>query len=242
MSDAILEKVRKLLAKAENPGCTPAEAEALTDKAAQLIAKYGVDRALLAATSPEIDPLADRVIMVTAPYALDKAGLFTSVAGPLRCRTVRRKQWTPAGYAYAMHLFGFTTDLDRVDLLYTSLLVQASLGLAVAPIPPEDSPAAFRRTWLAGFAYAIGQRLRQAEEQAEAHAAAVPAPGPSVALVLADRGDRVDRRVEEAYPRLRQAPARRLVGSGLDHGYAAGQQADLGGVQVTQRSRRHLAS
>src|SRR5215475_445143 len=106
MSDAILEKVRKLLAKAEDPACTPAEAEALTDKAAELIAKYGVDRALLAATAPETDPLGDRVVDIGPPYALDKTGLLATVAGAMRCRSVRRKQPTGHGYAYAMHLFG----------------------------------------------------------------------------------------------------------------------------------------
>jgi hypothetical protein len=240
MSDAILEKVRKLLAKAESPACSPAEAEALTDKAAELIAKYGVDRALLAATSPDVDPLADRRIMIHPPYALDKAGLFVHVASPLRCRTVRRKQQTSTGYAYAMHLFGFTSDLDRVELVYTSLLVQASMGLAATPVPEWDSPAAFRRTWLAGFAYAVGQRLRLAEERAAA--TPVPSPGgPSVALVLADRGERVERRVEQEYPHLRPAQARRLVGSGMEHGYAAGQQADLGTTRLARPSRHRLA-
>ena len=240
MTDAILEKVRKLLAKAEDPGCTPAEAEALTDKAAQLIAKYGVDRALLAAAAPEIDPLGDRVIGVGPPYALDKAGLLATVAGALRCRSVRRKEHTARGSAYAMHLFGFAADLERVELLYTSLLVQASMALAVVDIPEWDSVAAFRRSWLVGFACAVGERLRQAEERASA--APRPASGPSVALVLADRSDRVDRRVEEAYPHLRISPARRLMGGGLDSGYAAGQRADLGGPRLAgQGARRHVS-
>ena len=42
----LLDRVRKLLAKAEDEGCTPAEAEALTAKAAELMARYGIDRAL----------------------------------------------------------------------------------------------------------------------------------------------------------------------------------------------------
>jgi single-stranded DNA-binding protein len=46
---ALLERVRKLLAKAEAEGITAAEAEALTAKAAELMARYGIDRALLAA-------------------------------------------------------------------------------------------------------------------------------------------------------------------------------------------------
>jgi cytosine/adenosine deaminase-related metal-dependent hydrolase len=47
----LLERVRKLLAKAEAQGATPAEAEALTAKAAELMARYGIDRALLAGLS-----------------------------------------------------------------------------------------------------------------------------------------------------------------------------------------------
>jgi hypothetical protein len=34
---------------------TPAEAEALTAKAAELMARYGIDRALLAADQPDTD-------------------------------------------------------------------------------------------------------------------------------------------------------------------------------------------
>ena len=50
--NALLERVRKLLAKAEAEGVTSAEAEALTAKAAELIARHGIDRALLAADRP----------------------------------------------------------------------------------------------------------------------------------------------------------------------------------------------
>jgi hypothetical protein len=51
-----------------------------------------------------------------------------------------------------------------------------------------------------------------------------------VALVLADRSVHVERRLAEVYPRLRTAGARRLAGSGLSQGAAAGQRADLGGT------------
>jgi hypothetical protein len=55
MTDPVLARVRKLLAKAEDP-CTRAEAEAFTAKATELIAKYGVDRAMLAAQRPSNRP------------------------------------------------------------------------------------------------------------------------------------------------------------------------------------------
>ena len=240
MTDTMLAKVRKLLAKAEDPGCTPEEAAALNDKAAELIAKYGMDAALLAAADPLRDPVGDRVIAVQSPYALDKAGLLATVAGALRCRSVRRKVWVGDGYAYTMHLFGFASDLERTELLYTSLLVQASYGIAGAQVPEWESAAAFRRSWLVGFTYAVGQRLVRAEQRASSDAESVRT-GPSVALVLADRGTKVDRRVDEAYPRLRPSAPRRLQGSGIQGGYAAGERADLGGARVGRGTPRGLA-
>lgn len=234
MSDAMLSKVRKLLAQAEDPACTPAESAAFTAKATELIARYGVDRALLADRDPAGDPVGDRVVEVVAPYARDKADLLAAVADPLRCRCVRRRQ----GGGFAMHLFGFASDLERVELLFTSLLVQAAHGLAGTAVPPGAHPAAFRRSWLAGFARVVGERLRAAEAAAVAGAAA--AGQPSVALVLVDRSERVGRRLAEVYPRLRTAAPRRLAGTGYTSGVAAGHRADLGGRTVTGPTRRAL--
>ncbi|SDY24523.1 Protein of unknown function [Micromonospora pattaloongensis] len=222
MSDAILAKVRKLLAKAEDPACTVAEAEAFTAKATELIAKYGVDRALLAARDPASDPVGDRLIDLLPPYALDKAGLLAGVATALRCRAVRRRG--PEGFT--MHLFGHASDLERVELLFTSLLVQAAHGLTATPVPPREHPAAFRRSWLAGFAAAVAARLHEAESAAAAESGA----GGSLALVLADRSAHVERRIAEVYPRLRSAGPRRLAGTGMTLGAAAGRRADLGGT------------
>lgn len=222
--DHCLARVRKLLAMAEDPACTQAESAAFTAKATELIAKYGVDRALLAAADPATDPVGDRVVPLEAPYALDKAGLLAGVAVPLRCRVVRRRDRD----GIRMHLFGHACDLERVELLFTSLLVQAAHGLAATPVPGAEHPAAFRRSWLAGFTAAVNARLQEAEATAVADA-----PGPSTALVLVDRSDRVERRMAQAYPRLRTAGPRRLAGGGLHHGYAAGRTADLGGPRLT---------
>lgn len=224
----MLDKVRKLLAMAEDPACTPAEAAAFMAKATDLIARYGVDRALLAARDPATDPVGDRVVELLAPYALDKAGLLAAVAGALRCRSVRQR----AGAGFAMHLFGYASDLERVELLFTSLLVQAAHGLAATPVPPGDQPAAFRRSWLAGFAYSVSERLRAAESSAAADRSGAPVGEPSMALVLADRSTQVQRRLAEVYPRLRTASARRLAGGGATQGAEAGRRADLGGTGV----------
>jgi len=236
-SDALLGRIRKLLAKAEDPACTPAEAEALTGKAAELIAKYGVDRAMLADTSPEADPIGDRTVRLDAPYARDKADLLATVAVALRCKVVQRVRRIDGGREVSLHLFGHASDLDRVELLFTSLLVQAAHALAKESVPSWESAAAYRRSWYAGYSTAIGRRLRLAEARAQSTAdeqAAAP-PGRSVALVLADRSALVAHAVEQAYPHLRPGRSRHLSGSGQRSGYAAGQRADLGTTSLRTR-------
>ena len=55
---------------------TPPEAEALTAKAAELMAKYGIDRALLAAAQPDTDAPASRLIDIDNPWGRVKAHLL----------------------------------------------------------------------------------------------------------------------------------------------------------------------
>lgn len=246
-STAVLAKIRKLLAKAEDPAATPEEADTYTAKAADLVASYGIDRALLAAKVPESDVVGDRVLVMDAPYALDKASLLSSVAHALRCQAVRRVRHVgpQARKQVSIHLFGYDSDLFRVELLFTSLLLQATTRLAGTTAPPYESLAAYRRSWLAGFTAAVAQRLRAAEEQAgrdaeEAQEQDRPRER-SVALVLVDRSRAVAAAVDQEYPHLRTAASRSLSGSGGASGWAAGQRADLGGRPVSRDGRRQIA-
>src|ERR1700746_2306945 len=86
--DTGLARVRKLLVKAEAAGVTPAEAQALTAKAAELMAKYGIDRALLAAERRKTARPADRIIHIENPWARVQAHLLCGLAAALRCQCV----------------------------------------------------------------------------------------------------------------------------------------------------------
>src|SRR6201992_367906 len=121
----LLDRVRKLLAKAEDEGCSPAEAEALTAKAAELMARYGIDRALLGALHPETDRPADRHFTLGNPWGDVKRHLLSGRAAALRCQCVQVQ--TESGTR--LHVFGYTSDLERADILFTSLLVQMARAL-----------------------------------------------------------------------------------------------------------------
>lgn len=239
LGDGTLAKVRKLLAKAEDPAATAQEAEIYNAKASELMAAYGIDRALLAAADPDSDVVGDRVVVLEAPYARDKGTLLSGIAHQMRCRSVLRTRYPHGSKELSLHLFGYDSDLLRTDVLYTSLLVQASIGMARRAAPPGESVAAFRRSWFAGFTHAVVDRLATAEERAanDADRPTAEPSGASVALVLADRSAVVDQALAQHYPRLQAARRRSLSGSGMADGWAAGQRADIGGSRLTGASR-----
>src|SRR5690349_14609911 len=80
--DKMLVRVRRLLSKAEG-ATTESERDAYNAKAAELIARYGIEEALLAAAEATGARPADRIVALDAPYARDKASLLSAVAIPL---------------------------------------------------------------------------------------------------------------------------------------------------------------
>jgi hypothetical protein len=238
-SDKLLDRVRKLLAKAEADGVTPEEAQALTAKAAELMAKYGIDRALLAAQRPETDQPASRMVDIYNPWARVQAHLLCGLASAMRCQCIL----LPSGEGQRVHMFGYASDLERTDVLYTSVLVQMWHGLIATSVPARASSVrAWRRSWLLGFAAAVTARVQAAEEGAEAAAVAAPAgPHANAALVLADRSLVIRRNVAAAYPVTRTARLT-YTGSGFGAGYKQGERADLGTGRVGQRSGRSLTA
>jgi len=233
----LLGKVRKLLAKAEDESVTPAEAEALTAKAAELMARYGIDRARLGATRPETDAPADKIVTLDNPWAGVKAHLLSGLVQALRCQCVLL-----GGKTTRIHVFGYASDIERADILFTSLLVQMARGLAAQQVPAA-SARAWRRSWMLGFISAVVARVRAAEQAAaqaadtaDAQQAASGDSGPSTALVLADRTQTIHRNAQRAYPRTRQTRVT-YTGSGYSDGYREGQKADIGGARLRAGSK-----
>jgi hypothetical protein len=236
-SDPQLERIRKLLAKAEDPAVTEAEAEAYNKKAAELVARYGIDQAMLAEAGTRADDIGTLTIPMDDLYSRDKASLLTSVAYPLRCRTLLHRAGQKVD---SVTVFGYRSDLGRVELLFTSLLLQASTQLTrVRPdgFFPGESLAAYRRTWLHGFARAVHERLSLAEQDAaRTHAAAMPGER-SAELVVRDRTAMVQHAFDAEYGDLRTAAPRRLSGSGYLDGHDAGTKANLDPSALGRRLR-----
>ena len=226
---ALLDRVRKLLAKAEAEGATPQEAEAYTAKAAELMARYGIDRARLGALHPDSDRPASRIIDIDNPWAQVRAHLLAGIAGAMRCQCVLLSTSKPGA---RIHVFGYASDLERADILYTSLLLQMASGLRQARVPQGvRSVRAWNRSWLLGYVTAVITRVKSAEDRAATTSDDQAHEGPSTALVLADRAVVIRRQLQQAYPTTRRTRIT-YSGRGYSDGYAQGQRADIGNARL----------
>ncbi|MEV4456078.1 DUF2786 domain-containing protein [Microbispora sp. NPDC049633] len=200
VDERMLARVRALLAKAESTEFE-AEAETFTAAAQSLMARHSIDAALLAARTagqsgagrPE-----GRRLGVDAPYEGPKAMLLDVIASANHCRSVWSRHF---GFATVL---GFPADLAAVEVLFTSLLVQATTAMRLAGSRRDglgrSRTRSFRQSFLAAYAQRIGERLREAAGQAMREAAADT--GRDLLPVLAAREAEVEARVEELFPTL----------------------------------------
>jgi Protein of unknown function (DUF2786) len=199
IDERVLRRIRALLAKAESTTFA-AEAETFTAGAQSLMARHSIDHALLAALdqSSSEEPTGRR-IGIDNPYEAPKAMLLGVVAEANRCRTVWSRELSFST------VIGFPTDLDAVELLFTSLLVQATTAMMQAGSRTDgygrSSTRSFRQSFLTGYASRIGQRLAEATGAQTTKAATEPA-GRNLLPVLAARNEAVDEAVAAMFPEM----------------------------------------
>jgi Protein of unknown function (DUF2786) len=120
----VLRRIRALLAKAEATD-HPAEAESFTAKAQDLMTRHAIDEALLAAGDAAITVVAKRVHL-QSPYATTKTSLLNVVAKANRCKVIYFDRLAIAT------VVGVPLDIDQVEMLFTSLLIQATRAMTEA--------------------------------------------------------------------------------------------------------------
>jgi len=155
VDEKALSRVRALLAKAEATEF-PDEAEALSAKAQALMSRYSLQEAVADHNRGRAPLAAARRIWIDNPYPTAKASLVQAVGQANRCRVV----WADLGFVTVV---GTETDLDLVELLTTSLLVQANRAMLQAGRHSgsggQSRTRSFRQSFLVAYAGRIGERL-----------------------------------------------------------------------------------
>lgn len=250
MSESTLRVIQKLLSRAEATDFE-SERESCLAKVAELMARYSIEEAVIAAASGDDcrgrtsgTPL-ERLMVVPSPYAARKVSLFGAVGMNCGCTVIDIGADDTGVRRVAV--IGFLGDVERAEVLITSLLVQMTRSMLATRDARRSNPgatAAWRRSFITGFTVRVGQRLAEARARETARATtgaglnATMSTGStrSVALVLADREAEVDGEVRLRYPHLR---SRRMDSGSSAHGHlagrSAGDRASLGTPEVGGR-------
>ncbi len=128
MSDAALRVIQKLLSRAESTDFE-SERESCLAKVGELMVRHSIEEALLrsADSTPATERPTERLLVVPSPYAARKVSLFGAVGEHCGC-TVIDIGAEPDGVRRVAAV-GYPRDLERMELLTTSLLVQLTRAL-----------------------------------------------------------------------------------------------------------------
>ncbi|TDD96023.1 DUF2786 domain-containing protein, partial [Jiangella asiatica] len=226
VDEKILGRVRALLAKAEST-TFPDEAEALSAKAQELMSRYSIEHALAQAATPAGAPRSTasaRRIWLDAPYLSTKTLLVAEVGSANHCRTISSEK---IGFVTVL---GSDVDLDVVELLTTSLLVQATRAMLATGSRTSrfgtSRTRSFRHSFLLAYATRIGERLRETASRTEA------ATGSDLVPVFAERSRAIDTLAGSLFP---GTVRRRSFAAGNADGWGAGRSAADRAVLTTDR-------
>ncbi len=223
----MLDKVRKLLAKAESVAGTP-EADVLNAKAIELIAKYGIDETAARERAGEGPaPIETARFTIRGAYQREQTYLFHMLAKALHCEPLML-----GGYDYHV-VYGTTGHIERLRFLFATLMPQMLAGAArVRPhYGSRVGVKAYRMSWMRGFHREIAARLREAEGSAAKDAA------PGTALVLMDDAKRAKAALDSEHggQMVDHRSRSRHDSSAANAGAAAGQRMNLGQTGVGGR-------
>jgi hypothetical protein len=166
---------------------------------------------LHAADDSGVEVVARRVHL-ESPYASEKVLLLSVVGTANRARVIYLDAVSMAT------VVGTPVDVDQVEMLFTSLLIQATRAMAEAGAARAgsfDRSATYRRSFLSAYAVRIGERLTEADR------AATASYGTDLVPVLRRQAEAVEGEFGRLFPNTRK-----VQGGYLDRrGWEAGRQA-----------------
>ncbi|MGV0409474.1 DUF2786 domain-containing protein [Corynebacterium resistens] len=236
---AMQEKVQKLLALARDRQGTP-EGETFENKAFELMAKYGVSAAAVAAEGAGAHSGGARVKRHTqkfsGAYSDMQFALFNGLSTALHCCTLRFKVRGSVRVEEAI-MFGRPHHVDRVVMLQGLLVPQMLAGAYDASRPVREvgiSVQTQRRSWMTGFVSSVCERLSDIER---AHAVEYSTETTAGTLVLRSDEELAREAAAEEFPHARSSRIgrRRFDPNSFADGVASGEAMDLGQTRVSHR-------
>jgi hypothetical protein len=225
-----LRQIKALTLAAADETKTEGFRENAMARAMALMAEHGVTEMMLGALEEKrSEKIVTRRIELSGAYTFEQKELLGAVANALGCRY---NFYHYRDTVSSVNVVGYETDVDRTELLFTSLLLQAINGVKdqrPAYWSTASETRQHRKSWLRGFAFRVGQRIEAAERRARGEYDRTHSGGPGTALVLVDRDALLKQFYEEKYGNLKTAKnSRQLDRNAVRAGASAGNRADIG--------------
>lgn len=226
-----IAQIGKLLAKAENPGCTPEEARTFSEAAERMMLRLGIDEAMArAAGGAEVKPEE----IITKCFDFSAVGTTFAKAHVLSMFSVIRGldlQGYQSQWAY-LYVIGHESDVAAAEMLVNSLRLQMTSALESwwKESKADYRHLSYHQQWrlkmefMTTFGSVVGARLREMNKE-EVDAT------PGAALVLRDKAAEVQDVLDAK--KLKNARSHSFRGSSA--GARAGREANLGESALSGR-------
>lgn len=229
--DAVKEKIKKLLAQADDQAGTP-EGDAFLAKAMDVAARYGVETADLDYTDG--GEVICREVTFSGTYTDMQAYLLFCIANALHCNTLRMTAYSSTKVK-KVYVFGRERHIERAMMLWTILNPRMKAQADDQAVYSLSSNVVAKRSFMRGFASTINARLKEAEQRATDDA------GERYALAVIDDAKLAQNKQDEwLAERNMQTSARRNHYRHDSRSYAggvnAGERADIGNQRIANRA------
>lgn len=243
MSDKQVDRINALLAKAE-AAATKEEADIYNAKASELMIRYGVEQAMLAAARSGQDKreeIVKQVISFKGQFAQSHMRMAYNISLSLSGDAIsgfKTRHYRGAGVD--LTLVGFESDIDNARAMIASLMLQCESEMFDWWEDEKDYYYGYdkivaRRSFIDGYSSAACRKIRDVYARVKREKVA---ESESTAVALVDRKRQVKNYMAENFNLGKgRASYSRSDDAGRSAGRSAGARADVGGRGVRNAGR-----
>lgn len=218
-----------LMRKAEDPATPEAERDTIVGRVTYLMAKYGIEEAMLSHARNEVPRMVGFRLRIVPPYPKQKYYLARRIAESMECQHI------DIG-GNVLHIFGAQDNIERSVMLYMSLVLQmATMMVQAQNSKPEwEHGRTFNTSFCTSYVQTVAQRVQEFARRARQDVAN-STTGNGMELVLVNNRQLAMQKMREEYPFIRMSRQSMTNNSsaGSSAGRSAGQRADIGGTRIS---------
>jgi hypothetical protein len=240
MDDKWLNILQKLMAKAEDSATTMDERNAIVEKMTFLMAKHGIEQAMLNAEQDKPEAVISVRFTLNNPYLNPKITLLYGIvktfgAHGIMAEMSQRKPGRYRGLQPApdaktvMQIYGYSSDIEKILMLNGSLNIQMSTALAGAIKPVHMHGKTFNSSFVVGYVDTVVVRVASAYTKAKTDVSS-SATGNGMELVLKTRTAAIMDAFKLDHPHVHRinTTSRATSATAYGAGQFAGRNANIG--------------